>query len=221
MDAGLFNAAILGNVSFFEGNRGEHLNLNQVTDRGNSILHVAAKFEKLQIMEMVLERQPSLFYKKNRKGNTALHIAASLGYFDMTKHLITFAKVKGVEKKMELVRMKNNVKNTALHEAIINDHYDIVELLISEDPELALFTNNAGDSPLFLAVDRGFCRIALHILEAVPKCSYGGRKRMNVLHAAVISRAESGKFLQLYISPEVFFCSFCFLDEFYFIKPKK
>ena len=77
MDAGLFNAAILGNVSFFEGNRGEHLNLNQVTDRGNSILHVAAKFEKLQIMEKVLERQPSLFYKTNRKGNTALHIAAS------------------------------------------------------------------------------------------------------------------------------------------------
>uniref|UniRef100_A0A2N9GGL1 Uncharacterized protein n=1 Tax=Fagus sylvatica TaxID=28930 RepID=A0A2N9GGL1_FAGSY len=193
MDAGLFNAAILGNVSFFEGNKGEHLNLNQVADRGNSILHVAAKFEKLQIMEMVLERQPSLFYKTNRKGNTALHIAASLGYFDMTKHLITFAKVKEVGKKMELVRMTNNVKNTAVHEAIINDHYAIVELLISEDPELALFTNNAGDSPLFLAVDRGFCRIALHILEVVPKCSYGRRERMNVLHAAVISRAESAK----------------------------
>jgi ankyrin repeat protein len=168
-------------------------------------------------MEKVLDLQPSLLYKKNRKGNTALHIAASLGYFDMTKLLITFAKDKEVEKKMELLRMQNNEKNTALHEAIINDHYAIVELLISEDPELALFTNNAGDSPLFLAVDRGFCRIALHILEAVPKCSYGGRKRMNVLHAAVISRAESGKFLQLYISPEVFFCSFCFLDEFYFI----
>ena len=101
----------MGNVSFFEGNRGEHLNLKQVTDRGNSILHVAPKFEKLQIMEKVLERQPSLFYKTNRKGNTALHIAASLGYFDMTKHLITFAKVKEVEKKMELVRMENNVKN--------------------------------------------------------------------------------------------------------------
>ena len=82
---------------------------------------------------------------ENCKGNTALHIAASLGHFDMTMCLITCAKDQEAVMKDLLLRMKNLEKNTAPHEAIRNDHYDIVELLIREDPELASFTNNFGD----------------------------------------------------------------------------
>ncbi|GMY20760.1 protein accelerated cell death 6 [Fagus crenata] len=190
MDVGLFNAVITGNVSFFEETGREHLNLQQVTERGNSILHVAAKFGKLKIMKKVLDSQPSLLYMTNCKGNTALHIAAILGNVDMTKLLITSAKNKEVETRMELLRMQNQEKNTALHEAIRNYCYGIVKLLIREDPGLALFTNNAEESPLFLAVELRFYKIALHILEAVPNCSDGGRKGMNVLHAAVINRPK-------------------------------
>ena len=189
-----FNNVISGNVSFFEETGREHFNLEQVTERGNSILHVAAKFGKVEIMEKVLDSQPSLLYMTNCKGNTALHIAAILGNVDTTKLLITSAKDKEVETKVELLRMQNQEKNTALHEAIRNYRYDIVELLIREDPGLALFTNNAEESPLFLAVDLRFHKIALHILEAVPNCSYGGRKGMNVLHAAVINRPKIGKY---------------------------
>uniref|UniRef100_A0A2N9EX43 PGG domain-containing protein n=1 Tax=Fagus sylvatica TaxID=28930 RepID=A0A2N9EX43_FAGSY len=167
MDVGLFNAVISGN---------QNLGKCRSWKRSSNL-------------------QPSLLDKTNGKGNTALHIAASLGYLDMTELLITFADK--VEKKMELLKMQNLEKNTVLHEAIRNCHYHIVELLIRVDSSLALITNNAGESPLFLAVDRGFHQIALHILEAVPECAvpecYGGRKSMNVLHAAVISRAESGK----------------------------
>ncbi|GMY20739.1 protein ACCELERATED CELL DEATH 6-like isoform X2 [Fagus crenata] len=190
MDVGLFNAVITGNVSFFEETGREHLNLEQVTERGNSILHVAAKFGKVEIMEKALYLQPSLLYMTNCKGNTALHIAAMIGNVDMTKLLITFAKKEEVETKTELLRMQNQEKNTALHEAIRNNYYGIVELLIREDSELALFTNNAEESPLFLAVDLRFYKIALHVLEAVPNCSYGGRKGMNVLHAAVINHPK-------------------------------
>uniref|UniRef100_A0A2N9F8J1 Uncharacterized protein n=1 Tax=Fagus sylvatica TaxID=28930 RepID=A0A2N9F8J1_FAGSY len=93
----LFNNVISGNVSFFEETRGEHFNLEQVTERGNSILHVAAKFGKVEIMEKVLDSQPSLLYMTNCKGNTALHIAAILGNVDTTKLLITSAKDKEVE----------------------------------------------------------------------------------------------------------------------------
>ena len=89
MDVGLFNAVITGNVSFFEETGREHFNLEQVTERGNSILHLAAKFGKVEIMKKVLYLQPSLLYMKNCKGNTALHIVAILGSVDMTKLLIT------------------------------------------------------------------------------------------------------------------------------------
>ena len=204
MDAGLFNAAISGNESFFEK---EDLNLEQVTRRGNSVLHVAAKSGKVEIVKNVLNLQPSLLYVENCRGNTALHIAASLGHFDMTKCLITSAKDQEAVLKDLLLRKKNLEKNTARNGAIRNDHYDIVELLIREDPELASFTNNFGESPLFLAVDRGFFKIPLHIIETVPECSYGGRNNMNIFLAAVI-RAQSSEYPQQYLE---FFFFFFFL----------
>lgn len=185
----MFKAAI-------DGNEDVNLNLTQLTEGGNSVLHVAAKSGKVQIARRILaiDSQPSLLYKKNKKGDTALHIAARLGHFNMTKLLITCANDREVEAKMELLRMENLEKNTALHEAIKNDYYDIMQLLIKEDPGLTSLTNNAGESPLFLAVDRGFYKIAIHMLEAVPECSNVGRKSMNVLHAAVIRTQRSKRF---------------------------
>ena len=193
MDAELFNSAISGNEISFASNP------KQLTVGGNSVLHVAAKSGNVHIMEKVLDRQPPLLHETNSKGNTALHITARLGHSDATKLLITFAKGQEVETKMELVRMQNLEQNTALHEAIRCDHYNIVELLIQEDPGLTLITNNAGESPLFLAVDRRFYKIALHIIDTpgdhLP--SYKGRESKNVLHAAVINRAKSGNYLEL------------------------
>ena len=182
MDVGLFNAAISRNeISFV-------LNPEQLTAGGNSVLHVAEKSGNVHIMEKVLDWQPPFLYMTNSKGNTALHITASLGHSDATKLLITFAKDQEIGMKMELLRKKNLEQNTALHEAIRYDHYNIVELLIQEDPWLTLITNNAGESPLFLAVDRRFYKIALHIIDMpgdhLP--SYKGRESKNVLHAAVI-----------------------------------
>ena len=203
MDAGMFKAAIDGNDGFFDEAGGVNLNLRQVTAEGNSILHVAAKSGNVQIMERVLaiDSQQSLLYMKNWRGDTALHIAARLGHFDMTKLLITCANDLEVEVKMELLRMENLERNTALHEAIKNDHYDITQLLIKEDPSLTFLTNSAGESPLFLAVDRGFYKIAIHILKTVPDCSNVGRKSMNVLHAAVIRTQRSKYFNSRSVSP--------------------
>ncbi|XP_050277920.1 ankyrin repeat-containing protein At5g02620-like [Quercus robur] len=138
-------------------------------------------------MKKVLDLQRSLLLLTNCNGNTALHIAARLGHLDMTELLITTcAKEQEAAEKFLLLRKRNLEENTALHEAIRNNYYDIVKLLIWEDPELVSFTNNAGEYPLFLAVDQGFFKIAHYIIDTVPKCFYGGRNNMNVSHAAVI-----------------------------------
>ena len=86
MDAELFNSAISGNEINFDSNP------KQLTAGGNSILHVAAKSGNAHTMTRVFARQPDLLYMTNSKGNTALHITASLGHSDTTKLLITFAK---------------------------------------------------------------------------------------------------------------------------------
>ena len=207
--AELFDAAISGNINSFRGEIGDGvlISLDQRTPcRGNTILHAAAKSGKDQIMGIVLNSLSphSPLYTTNFKGNTALHIAASLGHFYISLLLITHAIHRGAEVKRLLLRAKNVEQDTALHLAVKHGHYDIVVLLITEDPELTLITNNAGESPLFLAVDRGFFEIALRILE-IQECSDEGRKNMNVLHAAVIRVEIIGIYLQLCLL-DVFFC---------------
>ncbi|XP_065617669.1 ankyrin repeat-containing protein At5g02620-like [Quercus suber] len=138
-------------------------------------------------MERVLDSlyPHSPLHETNCKGNTVLHIAASLGYLDVSELLITRAIDQEAEVKRLLLKAQNEEKNTALHLAVKHGHYDIVDLLIRKEPGLTSITNTAGESPLFLAVDRRFLKIALRILET-PECSDGGRNNMNVLHAAVI-----------------------------------
>ncbi|KAL4596839.1 hypothetical protein ACB092_12G192600 [Castanea dentata] len=197
MDAELFNAAIRGDDSFFEPN--VSLNLNrQVTAQGNSVLHVAVKHGKEQNAEKILRFHPSLLYRRNSKGDTPLLVAARLVRLKMTQVLINRPRTEvEVGRNHELLRMGNLEKDTALHDAVRNGHFDIVELLIRElHPRLTSLTNNAEESPLFLAVDRAFYKIALHILEEavdVPGCSYGGRNKMNVLHVAVIGTGQVKK----------------------------
>ena len=228
--AKLFDAAISGNINSFSGEIGDGvlISLDQWTPyRGNTILHAAAKSGKVQIMEIVLNslKPHSPLYTTNFKGNTALHIAASLGDFYMSKLLITRAsRDQEAEVKRLLLRAKNVEKNTALHLAVKHGHYDIVVLLITEDPGLTLITNNAGESPLFLAVDRGFFKIALRILE-IQECSDEGRKNMNVLHAAVI-RVEISEYISSTMSPRRFLLPYIYIYiywmiyTFFFFLPK-
>ena len=92
-------------------------------------------------------------------------------------------------------------KDTALHDAARNGHILIAELLIREDPEFTLFTNDVGESPLFIAVDRKHFDIAKLILEVAPVFSFGGRNKMNALHAAVIRSQDEGNSAHLFTNP--------------------
>ncbi|KAJ8747876.1 hypothetical protein K2173_013044 [Erythroxylum novogranatense] len=117
----------------------------------------------------------------------------------MSQLLVNFAKLVEVEVEKELVRMENQDNDTALHDAVRNGHFEIVSLLINEDPGLARVVNGAGESPMFLAVDRKFYKIANHILKTVPMCSYVGRNRMNALHAAIIRADKRLLFAEKYM----------------------
>nr|XP_048326014.1 ankyrin repeat-containing protein At5g02620-like [Ziziphus jujuba var. spinosa] len=190
MDPKLYDAAINGShdlSAIRDAADTANLSGQKTTELKNTILHVAAKSGKLQIAD----DQPhvvGLLYEKNKKGNTALHIAAKFGHLDFVRVLIKARKA-DVERNTKLLTMVNEQGETALHEAVRHDHFDIVKLLIEEQPDLVSLTNHAGESPLFMAVDRCFYPVALHILGK-NNSSFDGRNGMNVLHAAAI-RSQS------------------------------
>lgn len=193
MDLGLYRAVISDNHNFFrvlEPSNHSNVLLQVTSQRQDTILHIAAKFKRKDVAEIIMYLLPSLVYKRNSKGDTPLHIAARLGSLDMVELLINYENDESVEVEVEanerLMRMVNNAKNTALHEAVRKGHFEVVELLIRNDQELVKFRNEEGESPLFIAVDNMHLKIADHILKAAPICSFNGRNGMNALHAAVM-----------------------------------
>ena len=93
--------------------------------------------------------------------------------------------------------MVNQDGDTALHVAVRYGNFEVVKELIKEkDPaELAKYVNNAGESVLFIAVDREHYNIASHILSNALDCSYVGKHSMNVLHAVVLQTTSDCKWL--------------------------
>nr|XP_023920741.1 ankyrin repeat-containing protein At5g02620-like [Quercus suber] len=156
--------------------------LREVTCSKNTILHVAAKSGHTKIAKKIIDLDPSLLHERNSKGNTPLHIAASLGHQKMTNFLLS----QGQHTTVPLLMITNERNETALHGAVRNGHNEIVKKLIEKCPSLTSLRNKDGESPLFIAVDRGFFDIATHILDIEECCEYKGSKGMNILHAAAI-----------------------------------
>lgn len=181
----IYNAVIKGSLDVIVEDKDV---LRKVTSTENTILHVAAKYGKVDVAKRIISERPSLLCETNKKGDTPLHIVASVGRLEMTKVLLECAK--GIKVCKRLLRINNIEKDTVLHAAVRNGHHKIVEFLIEEDPGLTSLTNKVGEAPLFVAVDRRFGKIAMCILSKTPECSYEGRKGMNVLHAAAIRYKE-------------------------------
>ncbi|KAK4596510.1 hypothetical protein RGQ29_014521 [Quercus rubra] len=194
MNPELYRAASSGDLSFFERFANSET-LVDVTIEKSTVLHVAVQCNHPQVAQKLVVLRPSLLYQTNSKGDTPLHVAARVGSHSMVKFLVEHIKSLDVEiGGQKILSMVNLVKDTALHVAVRYGKSEVVEDLIKEDPKLAMFINNAGESALFLAVDRKFYNIASQILSAAPECSLAGRDGMNVLHAIAIRSSRKSFF---------------------------
>nr|XP_028948542.1 ankyrin repeat-containing protein At5g02620-like isoform X2 [Malus domestica] len=126
-----------------------------------------------------------------------MHVAAKAGCDEVVGLLINRARILYTEGADEesaladgkayknLLRIKNLIEDTGLHVAIKYGHLKVVILLVEADPELCCFTNSANESPLFLAITKGFPRIARYMLEKFPTSSLHGINGVTALHAAI------------------------------------
>ncbi|KAJ8533559.1 hypothetical protein K7X08_006883 [Anisodus acutangulus] len=80
----------------------------------------------------------------------------------------------GIEACEELLRITNNDGYMGLHEAVRHEHHNIVKLLVREDVDFYYPPNNAGKTPLYLAVEEGDEDSASLIMNNSNSSSYAG-----------------------------------------------
>ncbi|CAF1703343.1 BnaC03g33740D [Brassica napus] len=199
MDWRLLKAAATGDTSFLDLSKLHHSDFNKVTPHNNNLLHIAAKHQRRDFAAAILDLCPSLLLRENNNGDTPLHVAASVGSFQILQLLVNEV-TSDIENlgvtTMQLLRTTNKQKDTALHVALKNGYGDVAKLLVGLDAGLLEMANNNNESPLYLAVERGLFDVAGHILERFPLVSGKGPKGMNALHAAVDSDIVTTDFLK-------------------------
>ena len=106
----------------------------------------------------------------------------------------------GVAMEKVMLRMENIEKETALHLAVRYHHCEVVKLLIEEDGEFSYGGNVRGQTPLYMAVERGFRDMVDVILSTCPSADHKGIMGRTVLHAAVVSDDQGKIYIYIYIN---------------------
>ncbi|KAF5949382.1 hypothetical protein HYC85_011375 [Camellia sinensis] len=140
MEAAIYRAAIAGDIDGLRTalQQDSELNLlNQLTPRGDTILHITASLGHHHLVEPIQSRSPDLFKSKNCNDDYPLHLAAAGGHLSIVESLITnasqFARSWGPETEAVL-----------LHE-----YFNAGSVLTSCAPNLE------KKSPLYMAAEAG------------------------------------------------------------------
>ncbi|KAK0588962.1 hypothetical protein LWI29_007759 [Acer saccharum] len=177
-----FEAALNGDVNKFPFCDIEREDLseifNKVSPSGNSLLHVASSSGHEEMTQLIACNFPFLITKQNYEGNTALHLAVRAHKLNTVRILVILSKQNPNTSTDTLLTMKNDDGNTALHEALfalhaskknVNTLVDLACYLVLIDPNVSCHQNNAGKSPLCMAVESGNKYILEYILNALPR----------------------------------------------------
>ncbi|KAH9681338.1 ANK REP REGION domain-containing protein [Citrus sinensis] len=135
--------------------------LIQVNAKGDTPLHVAAKFRHSDIVRVLIDR-----------ANLAQH-----GDEEPES---------GVEDARQMIRMVNNKKNTALHDAMFPGNMEVVKILTKEDPDYPYSANDYGKTPLYIAAESESSDMVLTLLENCTSLSHEGPNGKTALHAAAM-----------------------------------
>ena len=192
MDPAIYDAAFKGDIDKFHGVQDIH---RQLTPNKNTILHIhfTAESVSIEFVRFIMSSCPLLVLQANSKGETPLHIAARYGHFAAVKTLIEpsgtiFEDLEnGIKAERKgLIRATNLEGDSALHEAVRYNHIEVVKFLTEKDPDHSYSANKTGETPLYIAVERGYEDAALKILEKCEEPAYQGPDGRTALHAAVI-----------------------------------
>ncbi|KAJ8759861.1 hypothetical protein K2173_009962 [Erythroxylum novogranatense] len=132
--------------------------LSRKNKSGFDPLHIAALHGHCEIVQVLLDHDPSLSRTFGPSNATPLVSAAVRGHTAVVNELLT--------KDSSLLEIsKSNGKN-ALHLAVRQGYVDVVKALLSKDPQLARRTDKKGQTALHMAVKGQSCEVVKLLLDA-------------------------------------------------------
>ncbi|KAM3278820.1 hypothetical protein ACQJBY_046231 [Aegilops geniculata] len=158
--------------------------IRQVSKERNNVLHLAADQGHDELIRELYASfgDKSLLSSSNSALDTPLHCAARAGHEKAVSLLVQLAMDTGDQ---SILCCKNEAGDTALHLAAMFGHGTAVEAMVSAAPGLASEVNNAGLSPLYLAVMSKSAPAVRAITTRCSDASAAGPSSQNALHAAV------------------------------------
>ncbi|KAL8111591.1 protein ACCELERATED CELL DEATH 6-like [Apium graveolens] len=168
---------------------------DQLTPTNSTVLHIACQYGSISCAREILSVHESLLLKINSRGETALHLAASQGHFDVAVALIDAAKSSKLQPNTSLsvaqilIRTANVELETALHAAVSFKRQDVVELLLKQDPRYLYPRNKYHETPLYLASFKCEYHMIDTILKICPLSTFEGPDGRTALHAAAMNRS--------------------------------
>ncbi|CAL4993248.1 unnamed protein product [Urochloa decumbens] len=163
----------------------------EVTAERSTLLHLAAARGHVDLIAELSRRDISLLSSQNASRDTPLHFAARAGHADAVEAIFLLAGDSVEEAGLwGVLRGKNQAGDTALHVAARHGHAAVVEALMKLVPELASELNDAGVSPLYLAVMSRSVRAVAAIVGYSREASAAGPASQNALHAAVLQSSD-------------------------------
>jgi hypothetical protein len=178
-----------------------------VTSNGNTSLHLVASRGHAELAAFVCESAPSLVATRNKGLDTPLHCAAKAGSRGVAACLLSRMRTAAGgadEAAAAALRARNRLGATALHEAVrLGRAAVVVDLLMTEAPELASVATDDGVSPLYLAAETRSEQMVRLLLRPAPDgtplpASFAGRHGRTALHAAAtFSKGTTENWVQI------------------------
>lgn len=151
---------------------------------GELPLHMAAKKGNIEVFKLILakfydgtyEAKDIYLNAKDMNGKTCFHWACINGFSNIIEYLVKDLKL------LFLLESTDNDNNAPLHLASMHNHLSVVEILITQDVNLAS-KNGLNETALLVSTKRGYFDIARALINKFESLS-SERDEMESLHYA-------------------------------------
>ncbi|XP_023636792.1 protein ACCELERATED CELL DEATH 6 isoform X2 [Capsella rubella] len=139
--------AMLGN----NGTEGTNFNL----EGRKYLAHAALKSMSTDVLEVILNKYPSVVDERDEKGRTCLMFGASMGYYKGVCKLL--------ERSTESVFVCDDDGSYPIHMAVENSHIEVVIAMLQRCPYSKHLLNRKGQNILHIAAESGNLSILDHL----------------------------------------------------------